>query len=91
MSPLMNPLMFRKYDIRGVAERDLTDEVVHALGQGIGSLILDSGGARLVVGRDCRLHSPRLHAALVAGESTLLEASISVPSTSRLSGALPLL
>ena len=67
MSPLMNPLMFREYDIRGVAERDLTDEVVHALGQGIGSLILDSGGARLVVGRDCRLHSPRLHAALVAG------------------------
>ena len=67
MSPLMNPLMFREYDIRGVAERDLTDEVVHALGQGIGSLILDSGGARLAVGRDCRLHSPRLHAALVAG------------------------
>ena len=59
MSPLMNPLMFREYNIRGVAERDLTDEVVHALGQGIGSLILDSGGARLVVGRDCRLHSPR--------------------------------
>ena len=32
----MNPLMFREYDIRGIAERDLTDDVVHALGQGIG-------------------------------------------------------
>jgi len=63
----MNPLMFREYDIRGVAERDLTDEVVHALGQGVGTLILRSGGQRLAVGRDCRLHSPRLHAALVAG------------------------
>lgn len=39
----MNPLMFREYDIRGVADRDLTDEVVRALGQGIGTLILNSG------------------------------------------------
>mgnify|MGYP000863024618 CR=1 FL=1 len=63
----MNPLMFREYDIRGVADRDLTDEVVRALGQGIGTLILNSGGRCLALGRDCRLHSPRLHASLLAG------------------------
>ena len=63
----MNPLMFREYDIRGVAERDLTDDVVHALGQGIGTLIQHGGGKKLALGRDCRLHSPRLHAALLAG------------------------
>lgn len=63
----MNPLMFREYDIRGVAERDLTDDVVQAIGQGIGTLIQDCGGQSLVVGRDCRLHSPRIHAALLSG------------------------
>lgn len=71
----MNPLMFREYDIRGVAERDLTDDVVQAIGQGIGTLIQDSGGLSLVIGRDCRLHSPRIHAALVSG---LLASGVSV-------------
>ena len=32
----MNPLMFREYDIRGVADRDLPDDVVFDLGQGLG-------------------------------------------------------
>ncbi len=63
----MNPLMFREYDIRGVADRDLPDDVVFALGQGIGSMLLDGGGRRLSLGRDARLHSPRIHAALSAG------------------------
>ncbi len=70
--------IFREYDIRGVADRDLSDALVHALGRGIGTMLAQSpGGAaglakpegrtRLAVGRDCRLSSPRLHAALVAG------------------------
>ncbi|MFO0653880.1 MAG: hypothetical protein U0787_02255 [Polyangia bacterium] len=63
----MNPLMFREYDIRGIADRDLPDDVVFDLGQGIGTLLFDSGGQRIALGRDCRLHSPRLHAALNAG------------------------
>lgn len=63
----MNPLMFREYDIRGIADRDLPDDVVFDLGQGIGTLLFDSGGQRIALGRDCRLHSPRLHAALTAG------------------------
>lgn len=71
----MNPLMFREYDIRGVADRDLTDDVVQAIGQGIGTLIQDSGGMSLVIGRDCRLHSPRIHAALLSG---LLASGVSV-------------
>ncbi len=63
----MNPLMFREYDIRGVADRDLPDEVVFALGQGIGSLLIEAGGRRTALGRDGRLHSPRIHASLSAG------------------------
>ena len=31
----MNPLIFREYDIRGNAERDLPDDLVRAIGQAI--------------------------------------------------------
>jgi len=60
----MNPRIFREYDIRGVAERDLDDRVVHALGIAIGER---AKGKVAVVGRDCRLTSPRLFAALTDG------------------------
>ncbi|MEO6772516.1 MAG: phosphomannomutase/phosphoglucomutase [Kofleriaceae bacterium] len=63
----MNPRVFREYDIRGVADRDLDDRMVHALGMAIGSLATDRGGKTVVVGRDCRLTSPRLFAALTDG------------------------
>ncbi|HIE13348.1 MAG TPA: hypothetical protein EYP63_08000, partial [Desulfotomaculum sp.] len=32
-----NPHIFRAYDIRGVADRNLTDDVVKALGQALGT------------------------------------------------------
>jgi phosphomannomutase / phosphoglucomutase len=56
--------VFREYDIRGVADRDLDDRMVHALGMAIGE---QAKGGVVVVGRDCRLHSPRLFAALTDG------------------------
>jgi phosphomannomutase / phosphoglucomutase len=61
--------IFREYDIRGVAERDLTDDVVERIGRGVAELIGKSVGKppRLAVGRDCRLSGPRLHAALTRG------------------------
>lgn len=62
----MNPRIFREYDIRGVASRDLEDSVVRALGVAIGARV--AGADReVVVGRDCRLTSPRLFAALTDG------------------------
>lgn len=58
---------FRQYDLRGPAA-DLTDELVGRIGRGLAALLAPrSGGPRLVVGRDVRLSSPRLHAALVEG------------------------
>ena len=59
----MNPRVFREYDIRGVAERDLDDAMVRA----IGIVIARKAGGTVVVGRDCRTHSPRLFAALTDG------------------------
>ena len=64
----MNPLIFRAYDIRGVADRDLPDDVATAIGCAIGTLALDRGCKPVfAIGRDARLSSPRIHAALVRG------------------------
>jgi len=68
----VNPKAFREYDIRGVAERDLDDATVRALGIAIGqrvtaNLIEGAKAGPVVVGRDCRTTSPRLFAALTEG------------------------
>jgi len=69
--------IFREYDIRGVADRDLSDAIAHGIGRGFGAMLAEDRGAarsgseplRVAVGRDCRLSSPRLFAALVKGLS----------------------
>lgn len=63
----LNEMIFREYDVRGIAERDLTDETVLSLGKAIGSMIRNRGGSSVTVGRDCRLSGPRLKKALVEG------------------------
>ncbi len=63
----MNPRVFREYDIRGNADRDLDDGFVNLLGKAIGSHLKRSGARRITLGRDCRVHSPRLHKELKAG------------------------
>jgi phosphomannomutase/phosphoglucomutase len=63
----MNPRIFREYDIRGVVDRDLTDEVVDLLGQGLATYLINKGKRRVMVGRDGRLSSPRLREVLVKG------------------------
>jgi phosphomannomutase/phosphoglucomutase len=65
----MSKHIFREYDIRGVAERDLTDDIAERIGRGVAELIGRSLGRapRLAVGRDCRLSGPRIHAALTRG------------------------
>src|SRR5687768_3421829 len=82
----MNLSIFREYDIRGVADRDLGDPVVRELGRAVGVMVgsaaADNGGPRgggsrptIAVGRDCRLTSERLREALVAG---VLEVGVDV-------------
>jgi phosphomannomutase/phosphoglucomutase len=59
--------VFREYDIRGDAERDFPDDFVTDLGRAIGTALADDGARTITLGRDCRLSSPRIHAALRAG------------------------
>lgn len=64
----MNPHIFRAYDVRGVADRDLTDQLATDLGRAIGSLVRRRNlRPVLAVGRDARLSSDRLRDALVTG------------------------
>jgi phosphomannomutase/phosphoglucomutase len=60
---------FREYDIRGVADRDLTDELAAAIGATFALELRreTEGRIRVAVGRDGRLSSDRLFAALTGG------------------------
>jgi phosphomannomutase/phosphoglucomutase len=59
--------IFRRYDIRGVVGRDLNETLVADVGRTIGSEARARGIEQLVVGRDGRLSSPGLSAALCSG------------------------
>ena len=62
--------IFREYDIRGVADRDLTTPVVRGIGQVLGDMLRPASGSgrfRIAVGRDCRISGPRIIGDLVAG------------------------
>lgn len=61
----MNETIFRKYDIRGLAEQDLTDEVVEHIGRAYASVL--GAGKTIVVGYDARASSERLFVALTRG------------------------
>ena len=66
---------FRKYDIRGDADSDLSDAFVADLGRALGTFWSRRDIRRVALGRDCRLSSPRIHSALLGA---LLETGIEV-------------
>ena len=63
----MNPQIFREYDIRGIVDKDLTDETVFDLGLGIGTYLKEHGAERISLGRDGRLSSEHIRDQLLAG------------------------
>ncbi len=63
----INPHIFRKYDIRGVVDVDLTEAAVEEIGRALGTLARRRGARTFGLGRDCRTHSPRLRDALARG------------------------
>jgi phosphomannomutase/phosphoglucomutase len=67
---MINPHMFREYDIRGIAGKDMNHEDVYLIGQGIGTFLRRHGAARISVGRDCRLTSDDYSRKLIEGLMT---------------------
>jgi phosphomannomutase / phosphoglucomutase len=64
---LMPQQVFRSYDIRGLADSQITPEFALLIGQAIGSEALDHGEHSLIVARDGRTHSADLCVALIKG------------------------
>jgi phosphomannomutase len=63
----LNSTLLRKYDIRGVVGDNLSEDDARAIGRTFGSIIAEDGGRFVCVGRDGRLSSPGMAAALVDG------------------------
>ncbi len=69
--------MFRAYDIRGTYPNQVNIESAELIGKGFGTYLQDSGfrtqdsaissNPKVVVGMDCRTHSPELHEAFIKG------------------------
>jgi phosphomannomutase/phosphoglucomutase len=72
---VVDPTIFRAYDVRGVVGKSLTRDVARLLGQSIGTVMREKGLREIVVGRDGRLSGPELAGALADG---LREAGIDV-------------
>ncbi len=63
----MNPHMFREYDIRGIAGKDMTAAEVASIGRGVGTFLRRRGARSITVGRDCRLTSAGYSQKLIEG------------------------
>jgi len=63
----MNSEMFREYDIRGIAGKDMTEDDVVLIGKGVGTFLVGHGCSKLTVGRDCRVSSDRYSEKLIEG------------------------
>ena len=63
----MQSYIFREYDIRGVVDRDLTDDVVRDIGRGFGTYLLRHGGKSMSLGGDVRLSTERFRALIIEG------------------------
>ena len=64
---MLNPEIFRQYDIRGIAGQDMDEEDVETLGKGIGTYLQRKGNIYVAVGRDCRLTSDAYAERLMEG------------------------
>jgi phosphomannomutase/phosphoglucomutase len=64
---MLNPHIFRAYDVRGLVGTDITPDVFLQVGRAYGTLVRREGGRRVAVGQDNRLSSSELKAAFANG------------------------
>jgi len=64
---MLNPHIFRAYDVRGRVGSDINPEVFRQVGRAYGTLIRRNGGRTIAVGRDNRESSGGLHTGFVDG------------------------
>ncbi len=59
--------IFRAYDIRGIINQNLDDNIANMIGMAVGSEAQSQGQTSIIVARDGRLSSPELSQALIQG------------------------
>ena len=64
---MLNPHVFRAYDVRGLVGPDINADVFRQVGRAYATMIRRNGGRRIAVGQDNRLSSHELKAAFVDG------------------------
>jgi phosphomannomutase / phosphoglucomutase len=64
---MVNPEIFREYDVRGVVDKDLHFDIVYNLGRAIGTYAIPRGVKTMTLGMDCRLSSEEYHDAIRKG------------------------
>src|SRR5213592_5163117 len=64
---MLNPHVFRSYDVRGLVGQDINPGVFRQVGRAYATLIRRDGGRRVAVGQDNRVSSAALKAAFVEG------------------------
>src|SRR5207253_383303 len=64
---MLNPHIFRAYDVRGRVGSDINPEVFRLVGRAYGTLIRNNGGRTMAVGQDNRESSAGLKAGFVEG------------------------
>ncbi|MGH7339929.1 MAG: phosphomannomutase/phosphoglucomutase, partial [Candidatus Rokuibacteriota bacterium] len=64
---MLNPHIFRAYDVRGRVGEDINADVFRLVGRAYATLVRRRGGRRIAVGQDNRLSSSELKAGFVEG------------------------
>ena len=64
---MLNPHVFRAYDVRGLVGSDINPDVFRQVGRAYATMIRRNGGRRIAVGRDNRLSSNDLKVAFAEG------------------------
>lgn len=59
--------IFKAYDIRGIVDKTLTEDITFNIGKAIGCEVIKAGQSNIVIGRDGRLSGPRLADQLAKG------------------------
>ena len=63
----IDPTILREYDIRGIVGKTLSVDDARVIGQAFGTMVRRNGGRKVQLGRDGRLSSPSLEAAVGEG------------------------
>src|SRR3989344_5366473 len=69
---MLNPKIFKSYDIRGIYPAEITGETAYEVGKALPKMLTSKTAEptkifRMAVGRDARLGSPNLHKELLRG------------------------